>query len=175
VPRLRDIHSRRYTNPGPTAAPASERTQAILTLSKTLPEHEITQATLLAPVQNFTPLKDSFAVVHIGGHQYKVTEGDEIMVNTLDAPVRSKILLDKVLLVGTKDQTVIGTPMLTKAKVHAQIEEHSKTEKVIVFKKRGDTKSSRTRSGHRQPYTLLRILDVMVENELNNETSQSVK
>jgi len=98
------------------------------------------------------------------------------MVNTLDAPVRSKILLDKVLLVGTKDQTVIGTPMLTKAKVHAQIEEHSKTEKVIVFKKRGDTKSSRKRSGHRQPYTLLRILDIMVENESpKNETSQSAE
>jgi len=94
-----------------------------------------------------------------------VTEGDEIMIEEIEAPVQSKILLDKVLLVGTREHTVIGIPILTKAKVLAQVEEHSRTAKLIVFKKRGDTKSARKRSGHRQNYTLLHILDVMVQND----------
>uniref|UniRef100_A0A6B2LS48 Large ribosomal subunit protein bL21m n=1 Tax=Arcella intermedia TaxID=1963864 RepID=A0A6B2LS48_9EUKA len=110
-------------------------------------------------------LPQSFAIIQVGGHQYKVTEGDEIMVEKLDAPITSKILLDKILMVGTREHTVVGTPMLTKAKVYAQVEEQSRTEKLIVYMKRSDTKSGRSRSGHRQDYTLLKILGVMVENE----------
>jgi len=136
---------------------------AIAKLQETLSEEKITQESLLKPVEAFQPLKDSFAIVWIGGHQYKVTEGDEIMVNKLDAPISSEILLDKVLLVGTKEYTVIGTPLLIKAKVLARVEEQSKAEKIIVFFKMDASKTSRRRLGHRQPYTLLHILDVMVE------------
>jgi len=137
----------------------------IVRLNNGLIEKEITPEKMLIPIEQFEPLEDSFAVVLIGGHQYKVTKGDELMIDVIDAPLQSKLLLDKVLLVGTKEHTVIGTPLLTKAKVHASVEEHSKTEKLIVYKRRGDTKTSRTRSGHRQPYTLLHILDIMVQKE----------
>jgi len=137
----------------------------ILRLNNGLMESEITQEKMLENVDSFQVLPESFAVILVGGNQFKVTKGDEIMVNIIEAPVQSKILLDKVLLIGTKEHTVIGTPLLTKAKVYASVEEHSKTEKLIVYKRRGDTKSSRTRSGHRQPYTLLHILDIMVHKE----------
>lgn len=83
-------------------------------MEKSLPENELSQEVMLRPVQDFVPVKDSFAVIHVSGHQvccyalvcllvqYKVTEGDEIMVEKLEAPVLSQILLDKVLLVGTR-------------------------------------------------------------------------
>lgn len=87
----------------------------IESLQQSLPESELTQEKMLRPVQDFVPVKDSFAIIHVSGHQviflpsaylltlqYKVTEGDEIMVEKLEAPVLSQILLDKVLLVGTK-------------------------------------------------------------------------
>jgi hypothetical protein len=85
----------------------------IESLHKSVPESELTQENMLVPVQNLVAIKDSFAIVHVSGHQvcsqtltvntqYKVTEGDEIMVEKLEAPVLSQILLDKVLLVGTK-------------------------------------------------------------------------
>jgi len=132
-------------------------------LQQHIPEKDMTQQLMLKPVDQFEPIKDSFAVVLVGGHQYKVTEGDEVMVNKLDAPLLSQLLLDKVLLVGTKDYTVIGHPILTKAKVLAIVEEQTKAEKIIVFNKKRKARTNRKRQGHRQNYSLLRIVDVLVE------------
>ncbi len=71
-------------------------------MHKSLAESELTQEKMLVPVSDLVSVKDSFAIIHVSGHQYKVTEGDEIMVEKLDVPVLSRILLDKVLLVGTR-------------------------------------------------------------------------
>jgi hypothetical protein len=67
--------------------------------------------------------------------------------------------LDKVLLIGTKTETAIGTPILESAKVYATVEEQAKSEKVIVFKKKR-RKNYRRFKGHRQQITTLRILDI---------------
>jgi large subunit ribosomal protein L21 len=92
--------------------------------------------------------------------QYKVTQGDQIMINRIDIPVQTQILLDKVLLLGSTEYTVIGQPLLPSAKVLATVEEHEKTDKVIIFKKRR-RKTYQRKTGHREPYTLLRISDIM--------------
>ena len=71
--------------------------------------------------------------LHENRSQYKVTEGDVIVTNRILGPdVGTKIILDKVLLVGSKEFTAIGTPLLDHAGVHAVIEEHTRSEKVII-------------------------------------------
>ena len=82
------------------------------------------------------------------------------MINSIDVPIQTSIILDKVLLVGSTDYTVIGQPIIPSAKVIATVEEHEKTEKVIIYKKRR-RKTYARKTGHRQPYTLLRISDIM--------------
>ena len=104
----------------------------------------------------------SFAVVHVGGHQYKVTIGDIIVTEKLEAAVASTIILNKVLLLGTKTFTRIGSPLLDDVTVHAVVEEQTKTEKTIIFKKRRRKHYRRLR-GHRQPVTTLRITDILFQ------------
>jgi len=97
-----------------------------------------------------------FAVVKVGGTQYKVVEGDQILVIKLDAPVGEKIILDKVLLVGSPTFTAIGTPIVPEAKVWATVEEQTLSDKVTVFKKK-KRKNYRRNRGVRHPITILRI------------------
>eukprot|EP01116_Phalansterium_solitarium_P018252 TRINITY_DN4780_c0_g1_i1.p1 TRINITY_DN4780_c0_g1~~TRINITY_DN4780_c0_g1_i1.p1 ORF type:complete len:239 (-),score=24.85 TRINITY_DN4780_c0_g1_i1:102-818(-) len=112
----------------------------------------------LAPVAG--SLADSFAVVHVGGTQVKVTAGDVILTQKLLAPVGSEIVLDKVLLVGTTAFTAIGRPLLESAKVHALVEEQTKTHKIIIFKFKRRNNYRRTK-GHRQEVTSLRIRGIV--------------
>ncbi|XP_063674189.1 large ribosomal subunit protein bL21-like [Bolinopsis microptera] len=58
------------------------------------------------------PDADRFAVVHVKGVQFKVSVNDVIQVDTLDLEPGTKITLDKVLLVGSLNYTLIGRPLL---------------------------------------------------------------
>jgi large subunit ribosomal protein L21 len=98
-----------------------------------------------------------YAVVATGGKQYKVSEGDVIYVEKLDAEVDSTVELDKVLAVGKDDAgVVIGKPVVEGAKVSAKVLAQGKAKKVIVFKYKAK-KDYRKKQGHRQPYTKLQI------------------
>lgn len=97
-----------------------------------------------------------YAIVKIGGHQYKVAEDQTIYVNRLSSDDEN-ITLDEVLLVKDGDGKVtIGTPTVEGAKVEAKIVEHLKADKVMVFKKKR-RKGYRVKNGHRQPITQLQI------------------
>ena len=85
--------------------------------------------------------------------------GDVVITESLSCEVGEKILLKKILLVGTKDFTAIGKPLLTSAAVEATIEEQTKAAKVIIFKKKRRKNYARTK-GHRQPITVLRVGDI---------------
>ncbi|KAJ6876413.1 hypothetical protein NC652_035705 [Populus alba x Populus x berolinensis] len=66
-----------------------------------------------------------FAVVQVGSHQFKVSNGDCIYVERLKfCEVNDKLMLNKVLMLGTSTQTIIGRPILPDAAVHAVVEEH---------------------------------------------------
>lgn len=94
------------------------------------------------------------AIVLTGGKQYRVTEGDKIYVEKLDAEVGAKVQLD-VLALGEGKDVKFGSPLLAE-KVEAEVVEHGKGEKVIIFKYKAK-KDYRKKQGHRQPYTLLEI------------------
>ena len=117
-----------------------------------------------SPVQKRDPAT-AFAVVMVGGKQYKVVPDDVIVTEKLEGPdVGQNILLNKVLMVGTGSFTAIGRPKLESAKVYADVEEQTLAGKVIIFKKKR-RKNYRRHRGHRQPITTLRITDILFNPE----------
>ena len=73
-----------------------------------------------------------------------------------DVEIGTQICIDDVLLVGTKDYTAIGRPVVSKAKVYATVEEISKTDKVIIFKKQR-RKGYQKSQGHKQTINMIKI------------------
>lgn len=97
-----------------------------------------------------------YAIIETGGKQYKVAEGDKIVVEKLSASVDETVELDKVLLINKDGQTTVGTPTVDGAKIVAKVIEQGKGKKILVFKYKAK-KNYRRRFGHRQPFTALRI------------------
>lgn len=98
-----------------------------------------------------------FAIIKTGGKQYLVRKDTEIFVEKLEGEENDEIIFDQVNLVDDK----IGTPYVKGAKVKAKILKHGKEKKIIVFKYK-PKKNSKTKYGHRQPYTKLVITDIIV-------------
>jgi large subunit ribosomal protein L21 len=97
-----------------------------------------------------------YAVIKTGGKQYRVAQGDVIQVEKLDGDSGTPFTFDDVLLVGTDDDTQIGTPMVDGAKVEGTILEQGRTRKLIIFKFRR-RKNYKRKNGHRQHFTRVRI------------------
>lgn len=102
-----------------------------------------------------------YAIIEQGGKQYKAVPGSTIEVDRLSVEEGSAIELGQVLLVADGDQILVGDPVVAGAKVTATVEAHIKGPKIIVFKYK-PRKRYRRKKGHRQPYTRLRIQDIVV-------------
>jgi len=98
-----------------------------------------------------------FAVIELGGHQYRVKVGDQIQVEKLPLQAGASLEIDRVLMVGEGEQVRIGRPVIPEARVRATVLGQVKGEKIIVFKYRPGAKRYRRKQGHRQTYTVLRI------------------
>ena len=96
-----------------------------------------------------------YAIIVTGGKQYKVSEGDVIFIEKLDAAEGDAVKFDKVLAIGGEN-TVIGTPVVEGASVDAKVVANGKSKKVIVFKYK-PKKGEKKKQGHRQPYTKVQI------------------
>ena len=99
-----------------------------------------------------------YAIIVTGGKQYKVEAGDEILVEKLDAEVGETVNFD-VLMMADGDAVRIGKPVLEGVCAKAEVLEHGKGKKVVVFKYK-PKKDYRKKQGHRQPYTKVRILSI---------------
>ncbi len=99
-----------------------------------------------------------YAIVETGGKQYRVSEGETLRVDRVDAEEGAELTLDKVLMVGG-EQVAVGTPYVQGAAVKARVVRHGRDRKVIVFKMKR-RKNYRRKRGHRQAFTELRILEV---------------
>ena len=100
-----------------------------------------------------------YAVIETGGKQYRVEEGDILFIEKLDVKADDVIDFDKVIVVGKEDGAVIGTPVVEGAKVSAKVLKNGKGKKIVVFKYRSK-KDSKTKKGHRQPYTQVQIQSI---------------
>ena len=101
-----------------------------------------------------------FAVIRTGGKQYKVAKDDVIAVEKLAGEPGSSITLDQVLLVGDEAQAKAGSPLVAGAAVTAEVVEHKRGDKVLIFKKRR-RHNYRRKNGHRQHLTVVRITDIV--------------
>lgn len=97
-----------------------------------------------------------FAIVETSGRQFRVTEGDRIVVDRVAARVGETVRLDSVLLLGGEDSPTIGTPFIPDAAVEATVIAHRAGDKVIVFKYR-PKKRERRKLGHRRLLSEIRI------------------
>lgn len=100
-----------------------------------------------------------YAIVEIAGQQFKVQKDQKIFVHRLAAEAGKKVDFDKVLLVDNGGKVTLGAPAIEGAKVTAQVEEHVKGDKVIVFRKKR-RKGYRKKNGHRQHFTAITIKDI---------------
>ncbi|MBE7027306.1 MAG: 50S ribosomal protein L21 [Ruminococcaceae bacterium] len=96
-----------------------------------------------------------YAIIKTGGKQYKVSEGDTIFVEKLDAQVDDTYTFDTVLAIGG-EEVKLGNPVVEGASVTAKVLRQAKSKKIIVFKYK-PKKTYRKKQGHRQPYTKLQI------------------
>jgi large subunit ribosomal protein L21 len=97
-----------------------------------------------------------FAIVATSGKQFRVSEGDRIIVDRVSANVGETVRLDSVLLVGGDGGPMVGTPFVTGAAVEATVVSHRSGDKIIVFKFEA-RKRKRRKTGHRQQLSELRI------------------
>ena len=100
-----------------------------------------------------------YAIIKTGGKQYKVSEGDLVRVEKLNAEVGESVSFEDVLLVKSDSDLKVGTPTVENAKVEATVKEQAKDKKIVVFKYR-PKKASKSKKGHRQPYTLVEINNI---------------
>lgn len=101
-----------------------------------------------------------FAVIKTGGKQYRVEKDDVFVVEKLVAEAGDTIQFDQVLMIGEDGKApTVGSPMLDKAVVSAEVVRQTRGEKIIIFKKRR-RQNSRRRNGHRQDLTLVKIVDI---------------
>ncbi|MBO9344304.1 MAG: 50S ribosomal protein L21 [Chloroflexi bacterium] len=97
-----------------------------------------------------------YAVVEVGGRQYRVSPGDEIYVEKLDATAGSQVKLP-ALLVSDNKGVVVGKPYVAGCEIAAEVIGNEKGDKLIVFKYK-PKKRYRKKAGHRQTYTRLKIV-----------------
>ena len=93
-----------------------------------------------------------YAVIETGGKQYKVSEGDVIFIEKLDAEAGAAVTFDKVLAVGEGADIKVGAPSVAGASVEASVVKNGKSKKIVVFKMK-PKKGYRKKQGHRQAYT----------------------
>ena len=102
-----------------------------------------------------------FAVIKTGGKQYKVAEGDVLMIEKLDVDGDS-VTFDEVLLMVDGEKVTLGKPMISGASVAAKVLiAEGKDKKKMVFKYKSKTRH-RKKKGHRQPFTKVQITKISV-------------
>ena len=115
-----------------------------------------------------------YAVVMTGGKQYRVSAGDKIRVEKLNAEAGSTVSLDKVLVIGGEGETMVGAPYVPGAFVEAEVVANGKADKVVIFKYKAK-KDYRKKQGHRQPYTELKINGISVNGEMKSKAAEAPK
>lgn len=100
-----------------------------------------------------------YAIFEDGSHQFRVHEGDTIVVDRRAGELGDEVVFSKVLLVAGAGSPTIGAPLVEGAQVAAKIVKQFRDKKIIIQKFRR-RKNMRRRNGHRQPHTLVQITSV---------------
>jgi len=100
-----------------------------------------------------------YAVIITGGKQYKVSPGDVVRVESIEAKKGDTVEIKDVYMIADGDKVSIGKPSLASAKVTAEVVDEDRGEKLLIFKHRR-RKGYRKTIGHRQNFTALKIKEI---------------
>lgn len=100
-----------------------------------------------------------YAVIKTGGKQYRVSEGQTLRIEKLNAEQGTNVEFDQVLMVADGEDFKVGTPLVDGGKVIAEIIDHGRGKKVKIVKFRR-RKHSRKTMGHRQSFTEVKITGI---------------
>ena len=100
-----------------------------------------------------------YAIIKPGGKQYRVSEGETLQVEKLNAEVGAEVVFEEVLTVVNAADVKIGKPVVEGAKVVAKVVDHGNADKIFVFKYKAKS-NYRKRQGHRQPFTAVEIVSI---------------
>jgi large subunit ribosomal protein L21 len=103
-----------------------------------------------------------FAVIKTGGKQYKVAEGDEIVIEKLAADAGDSVTFEDVLMLGDDKKVTIGEPVVAGASVVGTVAAQRKGAKVLIMKKR-QRNTYRRKKGHRQLETVVTIESILAD------------
>ena len=114
-----------------------------------------------------------YAILAHGGHQYRVSEGDRLLVDRLEAEVGSTVTLEPVLLTGGDGATKSGDAVAG-VRVAAVVVGHRRGPKLRVFKYKAK-KRYRRAAGHRSDLTEVRIDSILAAGEAAATTGAEAK
>lgn len=100
-----------------------------------------------------------YAIIETGGKQYRVAEGQTLKIEKLPVEAGHTVDFDRVLVVGAGEEIKVGAPVVTGAKVVAEVLSHGRGDKIRIIKFRR-RKHHMKRAGHRQYYTEVKITKV---------------
>ena len=116
-----------------------------------------------------------YAVVKIGAHQYRVSEGDVLFVDKQNEEPGNKLNFDHVLLINDGNGGVtVGKPTVEGASVEAELLDNVKADKVIVFKKKR-RKGYQVKNGHRQPMSQIEIGSISTSGSGSKKAKKKVE
>ena len=99
-----------------------------------------------------------YAIIETGGKQYRVQPGDVLRLEKLDAEAGATVDFPVLMLGG--DEVKVGTPRVEGASVKAEVVAHGRGDKIHIYKFKAKT-NYRRHTGHRQPYTEVRVTDIV--------------
>ncbi|MDR1057488.1 MAG: 50S ribosomal protein L21 [Coxiellaceae bacterium] len=102
-----------------------------------------------------------YAIIVAGGKQYKVTPGEILHVEKLEADVGSSIEFDQVLMVTDGENIQIGIPYISGARVIGEVSEQGRGDKINIIKFRR-RKHYMRRQGHRQYFTAIKVQEIKI-------------
>lgn len=104
-----------------------------------------------------------FAVIKTGGKQYRVSEEQKLLVEKLEGEAGATVKLDQVLMLGEEGaEPTVGSPLVDKAAVFAEVVRQTRGDKIVVFKKKR-RQNYRRKAGHRQDLTLIKVTKIAAD------------
>jgi large subunit ribosomal protein L21 len=115
-----------------------------------------------------------YAVIRTGGKQYRVAPDDVLDIEKISGEVGDIVEFGEVLLLGGDGEPQLGLPLVAGATVAAEVVEHHRGEKIIVFKKKR-RQNYRRKNGHRQSLTTVRFTEILTNGEKPKKSAAKAK
>ena len=114
-----------------------------------------------------------YVIINIAGKQYKVSKGQNLRVPKIDKELGATLEIDQVLLLDDGKSIYIGKPNLKEASVTANIINHGRERKILVYKKKR-RKGYQRKNGHRQDFTEIEIKDINLSSSPKKKESKKI-